>query len=83
MLYSLHQLPDTTVFVISGRESVKAPAMLVAEVVTSLDGIGFTLLRMDATGVLAENLPSPLSAWSFYLLWVRYCGPTITGVPIS
>ena len=56
-------------------------AALVAEIVVGMDG-GFTLLRMDETGVLADRLPSALSAYSFYVLWARYLNPTIVPVPM-
>ena len=81
MFYTLHELPGTTTHVISQRASRKDVAALVAEIVTSPRG-GFTLLRMDETGVLADGLPSALSAYSFYVLWARYLNPTIVPVPM-
>ena len=81
MLYTLHELSGTSTHVISQRASRKDVAALVAEIVVGMDG-GFTLLRMDETGVLADRLPSALSAYSFYVLWTRYLNPTIVPVPM-
>ena len=83
MLYTLHELSGTTTHVISQRASRTHVAALVAEIVVSPDGHSFTLLRMDETGVLADRLPSALSAYSFYVLWARYLNPTIVPVPMS
>lgn len=81
MFYALLEISGTTTHVISVRAAPKAPAELVAEIVTG-DG-GYTLLRMDETGVLADGLPSALSAYCFYVLWARYLNPTIVPVPMS
>ena len=83
MFYALLGISGTTTHVISVRPSPKAPAELVAEIVASADGHGFTLLRMDETGVLADRLPSALSAYAFYVLWARYLSPTIVPVPMT
>jgi len=82
MLYELHQISGTTTYVVSQRASRKAPAELVAEIAASADGTSFTLLRMDETGVVAEQLPSALSAYSFYVLWSRYLNPAIVPSPM-
>jgi len=81
MLYTLHELPGTGMHVISQRASRKDVAALVAEIVASPGG-GFTLLRMDETGVIADRLPSVLSAYSFYVLWSRYLNPVTVPVPM-
>ncbi len=83
MLYTLHELSGTSTHVISQRASRKHAAALVAEIVTNPDGRGYTLLRIDETGVLADRLPSPLSAYCFYVLWARYLNPTIVPVPMT
>ena len=80
MAFTIHPLADTGNYVIRQR-SGSAGVVLVAEVVRSMSG--YAVLRMDETGVLAENLPSPLSALCFYTLWVRYTGPTIFGVGVD
>ena len=81
MLYTIHPLAGTESHVIRQRDAGSATVVLVAEVVKTPGG--YSVLRMDATGVLAENLPSPQSALSFYILWVRYTGPTIFGLDID
>ena len=52
--------------------------VLVAEIVEFPDG--YTVYRMDATGVLAAGLESPESALEFYESWVRETNPIIEGV---
>jgi hypothetical protein len=50
----------------------------VAEIVRYPEG--YTLYRMDATGVLASELSDPESALEFYDRWVRETNPHIQGV---
>lgn len=80
MAFTIHPLADTGNYVIRQR-SRGAGVVLVAEVVQA--GSCYTVLRMDETGVLAEGLPSPLSALCFYMLWVRDTGPTILGIDVD
>ena len=81
MRYSIHPIAGTENHVIRQRAAGAASVVLVAEVVRG--ETGYSLLRMDATGVLAHNLPSPLSALNFYILWVKNTGPTILGLDID
>lgn len=81
MRYSIHPLAGTENHVIRQRTAGSASVVLVAEVVKGLEG--YSVLRMDATGVLANHLPSPLSALNFYILWVKNTGPTIFGLDID
>ena len=81
MRYSIHPIAGTENHVIRQRTAGSASVVLVAEVVKGLNG--YSVLRMDATGVLANNLPSPLSALSFYTLWVKDTGPVILGLDID
>ena len=81
MRYTIHPIAGTESHVIRQRDASSATVVLVAEVVGGVNG--YSLLRMDATGVLAEHLPSPLSALNFYILWVKNTGPTIFGLDID
>ena len=81
MQFSIHPITGTENHVIRQRSAGSSSVVLVAEVVKGLTG--YSVLRMDATGVLANNLPSPLSALSFYTLWVKDTGPVILGLDID
>lgn len=76
--FSLHPIAGTPNFLIRQRKSDQSLVTLVAEVVQYPEG--YTLYRMDATGELATELPTPDDALSFYRAWVIETNPTIEGI---
>ena len=75
--YSLRPIPGTPNYLIR-HHAEGAPVVLVAEVVEHPEG--YTLYRMDATGVLGFGIPDPESALAHYERWVRETGTEVTGV---
>lgn len=77
MTFSLRPIAGTPNHLVQRKNSDGMTEFL-AEVVEYPEG--FTIYRMDATGVLATELPDPESALTFYESWVRETNPSITGV---
>ncbi len=78
MTFSLHPIAGTPNFLIRQKKADQSLVTLVAEVVEYPEG--YTLYRMDATGELATELPSPDDALAFYQAWVIETNPTIEGI---
>lgn len=78
MTFSLHPIAGTTNYLIRQKKADGGLVTLVAEVVEYPGG--YTLYRMDATGVLAADLASPDDALAFYENWVIETNPTIEGI---
>ena len=78
MTFSLHPIAGTPNYLIRQKKADGGLVTLVAEVVEYPEG--YTLYRMDATGVLAAELPSPDDALAFYKNWVVETNPTIEGI---
>ena len=77
MTFTLRPIAGTPNHLIRQR-TPEGTVVLVAEIVEFPEG--YTLYRMDATGVLAAELPSPEKALEFYEAWVRDTNPVIAGV---
>ena len=78
MTFSLHPIAGTPNYLIRQKKADQSLVTLVAEVVEYPEG--YTLYRMDATGVLAHSLASPDDALAFYKTWVIDTNPTIEGI---
>jgi len=76
--FSLHPIAGTPNYLIRQKKADEHLVTLVAEVVEYPDG--YTLYRMDATGELATELPTPDDALAFYKAWVIETNPTIEGI---
>ncbi|MBX3098264.1 MAG: hypothetical protein KF761_01670 [Salinibacterium sp.] len=78
MMFSLHPISGTPNYLIRQKRRDQPGVTLVAEVVEYPEG--YTLYRMDATGVLAAQLATPDEALSFYKDWVKDTNQTIVGI---
>lgn len=78
MTFTLHPIAGTPNYLIRQKAAGGGAVTLVAEIVEYPDG--YTLYRMDATGVLAAELPSPDDALALYKQWVTDTNPTIDGI---
>lgn len=78
MTFELRAISGTPNHLIVQRSSEVAAALLVAEIVQMSDG--FTIYRMDVTGVLGSGFDTPVSALDFFEAWVREADPTLEGV---
>ena len=78
MTFSLHPIAGTPNYLIRQKKADEHLVTLVAEVVEYPEG--YTLYRMDATGELATELPTPDDALAFYKAWVIETNPTIEGI---
>ena len=78
MTFSLHPIAGTPNYLIRQKKSDQSLVTLVAEVVEYPEG--YTLYRMDATGELAMELPTPDDALEYYKAWVIETNPTIEGI---
>jgi len=78
MTFELKAITGTSNHVIVQRSGESHAATLVAEVVELSDG--YTIYRMDVTGVLGSELDSPESALAYFEHWVLTTHPTLDGV---
>lgn len=78
MVFELRAIGGTANHLIVQRPTPSAPVMLVAEVVEMPEG--YTIYRMDVTGVLGDQLPTPEAALEYFERWVTETGPTLEGV---
>jgi hypothetical protein len=76
--FSLHPIAGTPNYLIRQKRSDEHLVTLVAEIVEYPEG--YTLYRMDATGELATELPTPDDALAFYQAWVIETNPTLEGI---
>ena len=76
--FSLHPIAGTPNYLIRQKKADQSLVTLVAEVVEYPEG--YTLYRMDATGELATELPTPDDALAFYKAWVIETNPVIEGI---
>jgi hypothetical protein len=77
MTFALRAIAGTQNHLIVQRSDA-LPAQLVAEIVLMPDG--FTIYRMDVTGVLGSGLASPAAALEYFTDWVRETRPALEGV---
>ncbi|CAN5274980.1 hypothetical protein BH09ACT5_BH09ACT5_12510 [soil metagenome] len=78
MTFTLHPIAGTPNYLIRQKSADQPLVTLVAEVVEYPEG--YTLYRMDATGELATELPTPDDALAFYEAWVSETNPVIEGI---
>lgn len=78
MVFELRSISGTPNHLIVQRTAPSAPAMLVAEIVEMPDG--YTIYRMDVTGVLGDHLPTPAAALEYFEDWFRTTKPVLEGV---
>ena len=78
MTFELRAISGTPNHLIVQRSAAASAALLVAEIVQMSDG--FTIYRMDVTGVLGSGFDSPASALDFFVAWVREANPALEGV---
>lgn len=78
MTFELRAISGTPNHLIVQRSGEASAALLVAEIVQMSDG--FTIYRMDVTGVLGSGFASPATALTFFEEWVREADPTLEGV---
>ena len=78
MGFTLRALTGTGNHVVVRRASKSLVAQLVAEIVQMPDG--YTIYRMDVTGVLGSGFGSPTEALAFFESWVSETHPSLEGV---
>ncbi|CAN5625746.1 hypothetical protein BH10ACT7_BH10ACT7_25780 [soil metagenome] len=78
MTFELRAISGTPNHLIVQRSSTVSAATLVAEIVRMPDG--FTIYRMDVTGVLGSGYETPAAALKFFEDWVRDTDPALEGV---
>lgn len=78
MTFELRAISGTPNHLIVQRSGPASVARLVAEIVQL--GDGYTIYRMDVTGVLGSALESPAAALEFFEAWVQSTHPTLEGV---
>ena len=76
--FTLHPIAGTPNYLIRQKKADQSIVTLVAEVVEYPEG--YTLYRMDATGLLAAELATPDEALAFYKAWVFETKATIEGI---
>ncbi len=78
MAFELRPITGTPNHLIVQRAAPAAPAMLVAEIVEMPDG--YTIYRMDVTGVLGDHLPTPAAALDYFEEWFTRTAPALEGI---